>query len=132
MEATIEERVDQRVEIRFQEKWDEYIAQMGAVGQGSSSQGSAQQNQNAGEQEYRPDLNNMYNLNQLSEYREGDPILSMSIEDMSQMLNDLVHLQFLDPDEQTSGTSGGSGRNHQQTGFTEYHRQRSSYQNQPA
>ncbi|CAJ2652409.1 unnamed protein product [Trifolium pratense] len=73
----------------------------------------------------------MYNLNQLPEYREGDPILSMSIEDMSQMLNDPVHLQFFDPVGQTSGSSsGGSGRNHQQTAFTEYHRQRSSNLNQ--
>ncbi|PNX70417.1 hypothetical protein L195_g057372, partial [Trifolium pratense] len=102
----------------------------GAAGQGSSSQGPTQQNQNASEQGYQPNLNNMYNLNQLSDYREGDPILSMSIEDMSQMLNDPIHLQYFDPVGKTSGPSGGSGRNHQQTGFTEYNRQRSSYQNQ--
>ncbi|CAJ2628397.1 unnamed protein product [Trifolium pratense] len=107
---------------------DEYFAQQrAAAGVGSLSQGSARQNQNVGEQEYRPDLNSMVNLNQLPEYREGDPVLSMSIEDISQMLNDPIHLQFFDPVGQTSGSSsGGSGRNNQQTAFTEYHRQRSS------
>ncbi|CAJ2647222.1 unnamed protein product [Trifolium pratense] len=95
----------------------------GGGGVGSSSQASARQNQNAGEQEYRPDLSSMVNLNQLPEYREGDPVLSMSIEDMSQMLNEPVHLQFFDPTGQTSGSSsGGSGRNNQQTAFTEYQR----------
>ncbi|CAJ2670510.1 unnamed protein product [Trifolium pratense] len=123
-EATFDQRVDQRVQHVLQE----FFAQQRApAGVGSSSQGSARQNQNAGEQEYRPDLNSMVNLNQLPEYREGDPVLSMSIEDMSQMLNEPIHLQFFDPVGQTSGSSsGGSGRNNQQTAFTEYHRQRSS------
>ncbi|CAJ2663042.1 unnamed protein product [Trifolium pratense] len=125
-EATFDQRVDQRVQHVLQE----FFAQQRApapAGVGSSSQGSARQKQNAGEQEYRPDLNSMVNLNQLPEYREGDPVLSMSIEDMSQMLNEPIHLQFFDPVGQTSGSSsGGSGRNNQQTAFTEYHRQRSS------
>ncbi|CAJ2628398.1 unnamed protein product, partial [Trifolium pratense] len=48
-EATFDQRVDQRVELRLQE----YFAQQrAAAGVGSSSQGSARQNQNAGEQEY--------------------------------------------------------------------------------
>ncbi|XP_045810191.1 uncharacterized protein LOC123904591 [Trifolium pratense] len=77
-EATFDQRVDQRVQHVLQE----FFAQQRApapAGVGSSSQGSARQNQNAGEQEYRPDLNSMVNLNQLPEYREGDPVLSMSI-----------------------------------------------------
>ncbi|CAJ2637451.1 unnamed protein product [Trifolium pratense] len=112
---------------RAQEVSEFFAQQRASAGVGSSSQGSARQNQNAGEQEYRPDLNSMVNLNQLPEYREGDPVLSMSIEDMSQMLNEPIHLQFFDPVGQTSGSSsGGSGRNNQQTAFTEYHRQRSS------
>ncbi|MCI77939.1 hypothetical protein A2U01_0099209, partial [Trifolium medium] len=66
---------------------------MAAATQGSS-QGSAQQSQNADDQGYRPDLNNMNNLNLLPEYQDDDPIFSMSIEDMSRMLNDdPVHLQ---------------------------------------
>ncbi|CAJ2648413.1 unnamed protein product [Trifolium pratense] len=127
-EATFNERVDQRVQHLLQEFFAQQRAPAPApAGVGSSSQGSARQNQNAGEQEYRPDLNSMVNLNQLPEYREGDPVLSMSIEDMSQMLNEPIHLQFFDPVGQTSGSSsGGSGRNNQQTAFTEYHRQRSS------
>ncbi|MCI89690.1 hypothetical protein A2U01_0110979, partial [Trifolium medium] len=63
------------------------MAGMAAATHGSS-QGLAQQSQNAGtdDQGYRPDLNNMYNLNLLLEYQDDDPILSMSIEDMSRML----------------------------------------------
>ncbi|CAJ2646789.1 unnamed protein product [Trifolium pratense] len=119
---------DDRVDVRVQHILQEFFAQQRAPapaggGVGSSSQASARQNQNAGEQEYRPDLSSMVNLNQLPEYREGDPVLSMSIEDMSQMLNEPVHLQFFDPTGQTSGSSsGGSGRNNQQTAFTEYQR----------
>ncbi|XP_045830959.1 uncharacterized protein LOC123922270 [Trifolium pratense] len=122
-EASFDDRVDVRVQHILQEFFAQQRAPAGGGGVGSSSQASARQNQNAGEQEYRPDLSSMVNLNQLPEYREGDPVLSMSIEDMSQMLNEPVHLQFFDPTGQTSGSSSdGSGRNNQQTAFTEYQR----------
>ncbi|CAJ2669282.1 unnamed protein product [Trifolium pratense] len=123
-EASFDDRVDVRVQHILQEFFSQQRAPAPAGGGvGSSSQASARQNQNAGEQEYRPDLSSMVNLNQLPEYREGDPVLSMSIEDMSQMLNEPVHLQFFDPTGQTSGSSSdGSGRNNQQTAFTEYQR----------